>query len=60
MVFMTLYMCEYLYVIIINVLLCTDVAENDCDAECRSLAVQSLILLDKNLKSQLQIPDTET
>ncbi|CAM4723914.1 unnamed protein product [Leuciscus chuanchicus] len=37
-----------------------DVAENDCDADCRSLAVQSLILLDKNLKSQLQIPDTET
>jgi len=47
-------------VLLINVLLCTDVAENDCDADCRSLAVQSLILLDKNLKSQLQIPDTET
>ncbi|KAK9953001.1 hypothetical protein ABG768_017027 [Culter alburnus] len=37
-----------------------DVAENDCDADCRSLAVQSLMLLDKNLKSQLQIPDMET
>uniref|UniRef100_A0A9J8AS10 Telomere length regulation protein TEL2 homolog n=2 Tax=Cyprinus carpio TaxID=7962 RepID=A0A9J8AS10_CYPCA len=30
-----------------------DVAENDCDADCRSLAVQSLMLLDKNLKTQL-------
>uniref|UniRef100_A0A8C1ZT38 Telomere length regulation protein TEL2 homolog n=1 Tax=Cyprinus carpio TaxID=7962 RepID=A0A8C1ZT38_CYPCA len=37
-----------------------DVAENDCDADCRSLAVQSLMLLDKNLKTQLQIPDMET
>ncbi|XP_016093764.1 telomere length regulation protein TEL2 homolog [Sinocyclocheilus grahami] len=35
-------------------------AENDCDADCRSLAVQSLMLLDKNLKTQLQIPDMET
>lgn len=46
--------------LLINVLLCTDVAENDCDTDCRSLAVQSLMLLDKNLKSQLQIPDVET
>ncbi|RXN07422.1 telomere length regulation TEL2-like protein [Labeo rohita] len=37
-----------------------DVAENDCDADCRNLAVQSLMLLDKNLKTQLQIPDMET
>lgn len=37
-----------------------DVAENDCDAHCRSLAVQSLMLLDKNLKTQLKIPDMET
>lgn len=43
-----------------NVLLHADVAENDCDADCRSLAVQSLMLLDKNLKTQLQIPDMET
>lgn len=44
----------------INVLLCVDVAENDCDADCRSLAIQSLMLLDKNLKTQLKIPDMET
>lgn len=37
-----------------------DVAESDCDSDCRSLAVQSLMLMDKNLKSQLQIPDMET
>ncbi|XP_016314295.1 telomere length regulation protein TEL2 homolog [Sinocyclocheilus anshuiensis] len=37
-----------------------DVAENECDADCRSLAVQSFMLLDKNLKTQLQIPDMET
>ncbi|XP_055038608.2 telomere length regulation protein TEL2 homolog [Misgurnus anguillicaudatus] len=37
-----------------------DVAENDCDADCRSLAVQSLILLDKNLKTQLKLPDLES
>lgn len=33
-----------------------DVAEGDVDAECRSLAVQSLVLLDKNLKGHLQDP----
>ncbi|KAA0705038.1 Telomere length regulation protein TEL2 -like protein [Triplophysa tibetana] len=37
-----------------------DVAENDCDTDCRSLAVQGLILLDKNLKTQLQLPDVES
>lgn len=37
-----------------------DVAENDCDADCRSLAVQSLILLDKNLQTQLKLPDLES
>uniref|UniRef100_A0AAY4BFR8 Telomere length regulation protein TEL2 homolog n=1 Tax=Denticeps clupeoides TaxID=299321 RepID=A0AAY4BFR8_9TELE len=31
-----------------------DVAETDVDADCRSLAVQSLVLLDKNLKKELQ------
>ncbi|KAG8009124.1 Telomere length regulation protein TEL2-like protein [Nibea albiflora] len=31
-----------------------DVAEGDPDADCRSLAVQSLVLLDKSLKKQLQ------
>ncbi|XP_070707746.1 telomere length regulation protein TEL2 homolog [Pempheris klunzingeri] len=31
-----------------------DVAEGDPDADCRSLAVQSLVLLDKTLKKQLQ------
>lgn len=46
--------------LLINVLLCADVAENDCAADCRNLAVQSLMLLDKNLKTQLQIPDMET
>ncbi|XP_071782854.2 telomere length regulation protein TEL2 homolog [Centroberyx gerrardi] len=30
-----------------------DVAEGDPDADCRNLAVQSLVLLDKNLKKQL-------
>lgn len=37
-------------------LLSTDVAEGDPDADCRSLAVQSLVLLDKSLKKQLQDP----
>ncbi|XP_070783161.1 telomere length regulation protein TEL2 homolog [Enoplosus armatus] len=31
-----------------------DVAEGDPDADCRSLAVQSLVLMDKSLKKQLQ------
>uniref|UniRef100_A0A3Q4AEX9 Telomere length regulation protein TEL2 homolog n=1 Tax=Mola mola TaxID=94237 RepID=A0A3Q4AEX9_MOLML len=31
-----------------------DVAEGDPDADCRSLAIQSLVLLDKSLKKQLQ------
>ncbi|KAA8581685.1 hypothetical protein FQN60_003266 [Etheostoma spectabile] len=31
-----------------------DVAEGDPDADCRSLAVQSLVVLDKSLKKQLQ------
>ncbi|XP_029934081.1 telomere length regulation protein TEL2 homolog [Myripristis murdjan] len=30
-----------------------DVAESDADADCRSLAVQSLVLLDKSLRKQL-------
>ncbi|XP_032429904.1 telomere length regulation protein TEL2 homolog isoform X1 [Xiphophorus hellerii] len=34
-----------------------DVAETDPDADCRSLAVQSLVLLDQNLKKQLQNPN---
>ncbi|XP_068161549.1 telomere length regulation protein TEL2 homolog [Antennarius striatus] len=34
----------------------TDVAEGDPDADCRSLAVQSLVLLDKSLKKQLEGP----
>uniref|UniRef100_UPI0037E9A757 telomere length regulation protein TEL2 homolog n=1 Tax=Semicossyphus pulcher TaxID=241346 RepID=UPI0037E9A757 len=33
-----------------------DVAEGDPDADCRSLAVQSLVLMDKSLKKQLQDP----
>uniref|UniRef100_A0A8D3DVA2 Telomere length regulation protein TEL2 homolog n=1 Tax=Scophthalmus maximus TaxID=52904 RepID=A0A8D3DVA2_SCOMX len=33
-----------------------DVAEGDPDADCRSLAIQSLVLLDKSLKKQLQDP----
>ncbi|KAM9426113.1 telomere length regulation protein TEL2 homolog [Pholidichthys leucotaenia] len=33
-----------------------DVAEGDPDADCRSLAMQSLVLLDKSLKKQLQDP----
>ncbi|XP_070847570.1 telomere length regulation protein TEL2 homolog [Chaetodon trifascialis] len=35
-----------------------DVAEGDPDADCRSLAVQSLVLLDKSLKKQLQDQQT--
>ncbi|KAF7660359.1 hypothetical protein LDENG_00283310 [Lucifuga dentata] len=35
-----------------------DVAESDADADCRSLAVQSLVLLDKSLKKQLQDPQS--
>ncbi|XP_040032625.2 telomere length regulation protein TEL2 homolog [Gasterosteus aculeatus] len=31
-----------------------DVAEEDPDADCRSLAIQSLVLLDKSLKKQLR------
>ncbi|XP_069011881.1 telomere length regulation protein TEL2 homolog [Embiotoca jacksoni] len=34
----------------------TDVAEGDPDDDCRNLAVQSLVLLDKSLKKQLQNP----
>ncbi|XP_053351464.1 telomere length regulation protein TEL2 homolog [Clarias gariepinus] len=33
-----------------------DVAESDPDEDCRSLAVQSLVLLEKNLKTHLQRP----
>ncbi|XP_057682952.1 telomere length regulation protein TEL2 homolog [Corythoichthys intestinalis] len=33
-----------------------DVAEGDLDADCRNLAMQSLVLLDKSLKKQLQNP----
>ncbi|XP_061611064.1 telomere length regulation protein TEL2 homolog [Phyllopteryx taeniolatus] len=33
-----------------------DVAEGDLDADCQSLAVQCLVLLDKSLKKQLQSP----
>lgn len=33
-----------------------DVAGGDPDADCRNLAVQSLVLLDKSLKKQLQDP----
>ncbi|XP_074518579.1 telomere length regulation protein TEL2 homolog [Halichoeres trimaculatus] len=33
-----------------------DVAERDADADCRSLAVQSLVLMDQSLKKQLQDP----
>ncbi|XP_076827292.1 telomere length regulation protein TEL2 homolog [Brachyhypopomus gauderio] len=36
-----------------------DVAENDPDADCRSLAVQSLVLLERNLKTHLQNPTLE-
>ncbi|XP_028331470.1 telomere length regulation protein TEL2 homolog isoform X2 [Gouania willdenowi] len=36
----------------------TDVAEGDPDADCRSLAVQSLVLLDKSLKKQLKDPQS--
>ncbi|XP_068610664.1 telomere length regulation protein TEL2 homolog [Brachionichthys hirsutus] len=35
-----------------------DVAEGDPDADCRSLAVQSLVLLDKSLKKRLQDQQT--
>ncbi|XP_060778662.1 telomere length regulation protein TEL2 homolog [Neoarius graeffei] len=37
-----------------------DVAETDPDADCRSLAVQSLVLLEKCLKTHLQNPMLET
>lgn len=37
-----------------------DIAESDPDADCRSLAVQSLVLLEKNLKAHLQKPALET
>ncbi|KAG7270471.1 hypothetical protein CRUP_017953 [Coryphaenoides rupestris] len=33
-----------------------DVAEADADGDCRSLAVQSLVLLEKSLKKQLEAP----
>ncbi|XP_046888212.1 telomere length regulation protein TEL2 homolog isoform X2 [Hypomesus transpacificus] len=33
-----------------------DVAESDSDADCRSLAVQSLVLLEKSLKAGLENP----
>ncbi|XP_061823607.1 telomere length regulation protein TEL2 homolog [Nerophis lumbriciformis] len=33
-----------------------DVAEGDLDADCRSLAVQSLVVMDKSLKKQLKTP----
>uniref|UniRef100_A0A3Q1GTI1 Telomere length regulation protein TEL2 homolog n=1 Tax=Acanthochromis polyacanthus TaxID=80966 RepID=A0A3Q1GTI1_9TELE len=35
-----------------------DVAEGDPDADCRNLAVQSLVLLEKSVKKQLQDPQT--
>uniref|UniRef100_A0AAQ5Z693 Telomere length regulation protein TEL2 homolog n=1 Tax=Amphiprion ocellaris TaxID=80972 RepID=A0AAQ5Z693_AMPOC len=35
-----------------------DVAEGDPDADCRNLAVQSLVLLDRSVKKQLQDPQT--
>lgn len=34
-------------------ILSTDVAERDPDGDCRSLALQSLVMLDKSLKKQL-------
>ncbi|TRY92900.1 hypothetical protein DNTS_005713 [Danionella cerebrum] len=37
-----------------------DVAESDCDSDCRSLAMQSLVLLDRTLKAQLKIPEMKT
>ncbi|KAG9276800.1 hypothetical protein AMEX_G9147 [Astyanax mexicanus] len=37
-----------------------DVAESDPDSDCRSLAVQSLVLLEKNLKTHLQSSALET
>lgn len=43
-----------LLLILFRVVIPTDVAEGDPDADCRSLAVQSLVLLDKSLKKQLQ------
>lgn len=43
-----------LNLLVILFLISTDVAEEDADADCRSLAVQSLVLLDKSLKKQLQ------
>lgn len=36
----------------------TDVAEGDPDADCRSLAMQSLVLMDKSLKKKLQDQQT--
>lgn len=33
--------------------LLTDVAEGDPDADCRNLAVQSLVLLEKSLKTEM-------
>ncbi|KAM7381799.1 hypothetical protein PAMA_012583 [Pampus argenteus] len=36
-----------------------DVAEGDPDADCRNLAVQSLVLLDKSLKKQLDTRSTQ-
>uniref|UniRef100_A0A8C9SIY9 Telomere length regulation protein TEL2 homolog n=1 Tax=Scleropages formosus TaxID=113540 RepID=A0A8C9SIY9_SCLFO len=32
----------------------TDVAEGDADADCRTLAMQALVLLDKSLRTQLE------
>ncbi|KAF7708995.1 hypothetical protein HF521_018052 [Silurus meridionalis] len=37
-----------------------DVAETDTDADCRSLAVQCLLLLEKSLKTHLQNPMLKT
>uniref|UniRef100_A0A4W4EI03 Telomere length regulation protein TEL2 homolog n=1 Tax=Electrophorus electricus TaxID=8005 RepID=A0A4W4EI03_ELEEL len=36
-----------------------DIAENDPDADCRSLAMQSLVLLERNVKSHLKNPPLE-
>ena len=35
------------------VVLLTDVAEGDPDTDCRNLAVQSLVLLEKSLKTEM-------
>lgn len=51
---------EAAYYLFCAVSVVTDVAEGDPDADCRSLAVQSLVLLDKNLKKQLQDPQALT